>query len=94
MSGLLGAGAAYQAMHECDVLVLLGTDFPYAAFMPTGPKIVQVDIRSEHLGRRARLELGLCGDEQLGNDGGYAAKVTGAGMAVEALAERRKVDEC
>ena len=62
MSGLLGAGAAYQAMHECDVLVLLGTDFPYAAFMPTGPKIVQVDIRSEHLGRRARLELGLCGD--------------------------------
>jgi pyruvate dehydrogenase (quinone) len=62
MSGLLGAGAAYQAMHECDVLVLLGTDFPYDEFMPTGPKIAQVDIRSEHLGRRSRLELGLCGD--------------------------------
>jgi len=62
MSGLLGAGAAYQAMHECDVLVLLGTDFPYGEFMPTGPKIAQVDIRSEHLGRRSRLDLGLCGD--------------------------------
>jgi pyruvate dehydrogenase (quinone) len=62
MSGLLGAGAAYQAMHECDVLVLLGTDFPYDEFMPTRPKVAQVDIQSEHLGRRSRLDLGLCGD--------------------------------
>jgi len=62
MSGLLGAGAAYQAMHECDVLVLLGTDFPYDEFMPTRPKVAQVDIQSEHLGRRSRLDVGLCGD--------------------------------
>jgi pyruvate dehydrogenase (quinone) len=62
MSGLLGWGAAYQAMHECDVLLLLGTDFPYESFMPTAPKIVQIDLRAERLGRRSKLDLGLCGD--------------------------------
>ena len=62
MSGLLGWGAAYHAMHECDVLLLLGTDFPYESFMPTTPKIVQIDIRAERLGRRSKLDLGLCGD--------------------------------
>jgi pyruvate dehydrogenase (quinone) len=62
MSGLLGWGAAYKAMHDCDALLLLGTDFPYESFMPTGPKIAQVDIRAERLGRRSKLDLGLCGD--------------------------------
>jgi pyruvate dehydrogenase (quinone) len=62
MSGLLGWGAAYDAMHQCDVLLLLGTDFPYESFMPSAPKIVQLDIRAERLGRRAKLDLGLCGD--------------------------------
>jgi pyruvate dehydrogenase (quinone) len=62
MTGLLGWGAAYKAMHGCDVLVLLGTDFPYETFMPTNPKIAQVDIQAERLGRRSKLDLGLCGD--------------------------------
>jgi pyruvate dehydrogenase (quinone) len=62
MTGLLGWGAAYQAMHGCEVLVLLGTDFPYESFMPADPKIAQVDIRAERLGRRSKLDLGLCGD--------------------------------
>jgi pyruvate dehydrogenase (quinone) len=62
MSGLLGWGAAYKAMHDCDALLLLGTDFPYESFMPTAPKIAQVDIRAERIGRRSKLDLGLCGD--------------------------------
>jgi len=62
LTGLLGIPSAYQAMHECELLVLLGTDFPYTPFMPTKNKIVQVDIKPENLGRRAKLELGLCGD--------------------------------
>lgn len=40
MSGLLGYGAAYEATHECDLLILLGTDFPYNAFLPDDVKIV------------------------------------------------------
>ncbi len=62
MSGLLGFGAAYEAMHECDLLILLGTDFPYPNFYPGKCRIVQVDIRPEHLGRRSRIDLGIVGD--------------------------------
>jgi len=43
-------------------LLLLGTDFPYDQFLPTKPKIVQVDVRVDHLGRRSKLDLGLWGD--------------------------------
>ena len=62
MSGLLGFGSAYQAMHECDVLLLLGTNFPYDNFLPAKPTIIQVDLRVEQLGRRSKVDVALCGD--------------------------------
>jgi pyruvate dehydrogenase (quinone) len=64
MTGLIGFSSGYYAMFDCDVLLLLGTDFPYRQFYPQGPavRIAQVDIRPENLGRRAALELGLVGD--------------------------------
>lgn len=61
MTGLLGLPSAYHSMHEADVIVLLGTDFPYAPFMPVNKTIIQIDEKPERLGRRAKLELGLCG---------------------------------
>jgi pyruvate dehydrogenase (quinone) len=62
MTGLLGYGGAYKAMHDCDLLLLLGTDFPYEAFLPSNVAIAQVDLRPERLGAHSRLDLGLCGD--------------------------------
>ncbi|WP_042720258.1 thiamine pyrophosphate-dependent enzyme [Flavobacterium sp. B17] len=62
LTGLLGLPSAYHAMHEADLLILLGTDFPYEKFMPVKNKIVQIDESPERLGRRAKLELGLAGD--------------------------------
>ena len=62
LTGLLGIPSAYHSMHECELLVLLGTDFPYTPFMPVQNKIAQIDIKPENLGRRAKLDLGLCGD--------------------------------
>lgn len=62
MTGLLGMPSGYYSMHEAEVLLLLGTDFPYEAFMPQHNTIVQVDINPNRLGRRARLKMGLCGD--------------------------------
>lgn len=62
MTGLLGWGDAYHAMHKADLLILWGTDFPYQSFIPTNSRIVQIDKRGEHLGRRCRLDLGICGD--------------------------------
>ncbi len=61
MTGLLGWGGFQKALDRCDVLIMLGTDFPYADFIPTHPKIVQIDSDPTHLGRRVPLTLGLCG---------------------------------
>jgi len=62
MTGLLGFSSGYLAMMNCDVLLMLGTDFPYQQFFPKGATIVQIDLRGEQLGRRTRLDLGLVGD--------------------------------
>lgn len=62
MTGLLGMPSGYSSMQEADLLILLGTDFPYAGFMPDHNKIVQIDIKPNRLGRRAKLTMGLCGD--------------------------------
>jgi pyruvate dehydrogenase (quinone) len=62
MTGLIGFRSGHDAMQGCDLLVMLGTDFPYKQFYPTGAKVVQVDLRPENLGRRTRIDLGLVGD--------------------------------
>src|SRR6201988_4322994 len=62
MTGFIGFSSGYAAMHACDMLLMLGTDFPYKQFLPTAARIAQVDIRPENLGRRCKLELGLVGD--------------------------------
>ena len=62
MSGLLGFSSGYRAMEHCDLLLMLGTDFPYRQFFPEKATIIQVDIRGEQLGRRTPIDLGLVGD--------------------------------
>jgi len=62
MTGLLGFSSGYHAMMACDLLLMLGTDFPYRNFYPEKAKVVQIDLRGEQLGRRARVNLGLVGD--------------------------------
>ena len=62
MTGLLGLPSAFHAMHEADVLLLLGTDFPYVNFMPGKNTIIQIDSHAERLGRRAKVDHGFRGD--------------------------------
>src|ERR1700684_817101 len=62
MTGFIGFSSGYAAMHACDVLLMLGTDFPYKQFLPDDARIAQVDIRPENLGRRCKLDLRLVGD--------------------------------
>jgi pyruvate dehydrogenase (quinone) len=64
MTGLIGVSSGYYAMLDCDVLLLLGTDFPYRQFYPDGKnaRVVQIDIRGEQLGRRTGIDLGVIGD--------------------------------
>lgn len=61
MTGLLGFSSGYRAMMQCDVLLALGTDFPYTQFYPEKAKKIQVDVRGEQIGRRAVVDVGLIG---------------------------------
>ncbi len=62
LTGLLGFSSGYHALMHADVVLMLGTDFPYRAFYPEKAKIIQVDIRGEQLGRRTKVDLGLVGN--------------------------------
>jgi pyruvate dehydrogenase (quinone) len=62
MTGLLGFSSGYHAMMNCDVLLMLGTDFPYQQFYPKNAKIIQLDRLGEQIGRRTPVELGLIGN--------------------------------
>ena len=62
MTGLLGFSSGYFAMMNCDVLVMLGTDFPYQPFFPKDAIIVQIDLRGEQIGRRSKVDFGFVGD--------------------------------
>ncbi|KQQ03575.1 MULTISPECIES: ubiquinone-dependent pyruvate dehydrogenase [unclassified Rathayibacter] len=61
MTGLLGFTSGYRAMEDADVVLMLGTDFPYEQFYPAGAKHIQVDIRGEQLGKRHPVDIGLVG---------------------------------
>ncbi|MFD8023476.1 thiamine pyrophosphate-dependent enzyme [Streptomyces lavendulae] len=61
-TGLIGNPAAAHALDSGDVLLMLGTDFPYREWYPKDAKVVQVDVREDHLGRRTPVDVGLAGD--------------------------------
>lgn len=62
MTGLIGFSSGYDAMMACDMLLMLGTDFPYRQFFPTRAKVAQIDLRPENLGRRTPIDIGIVGD--------------------------------
>ncbi|MGO9358796.1 MAG: ubiquinone-dependent pyruvate dehydrogenase, partial [Xanthobacteraceae bacterium] len=64
MTGLIGFSSGYYAMLDCDVLLVLGADFPYRQFYPNDAKvrIAQVDIRVEQIGRRCATDAAIVGD--------------------------------
>ncbi|MEO7768166.1 MAG: thiamine pyrophosphate-dependent enzyme [Ferruginibacter sp.] len=62
LNGLLGNKSGFEAMHKADLLIMLGTDFPYSEFLPEKCKIIQIDTKPERLGRRGKVDYGYCGD--------------------------------
>ena len=51
--GMIGTKADYKAIMDCDLLLMLGTDYPYSVFLPPKGAVIQVDERARVLGRRA-----------------------------------------
>src|SRR6266853_1585214 len=62
MTVLLGFSSGYHAMMNCDVLLMIGTDFPYQQFFPKDATVIQIDVRGEQLGRRTKVDHGFIGD--------------------------------
>ncbi len=62
LTGLIGNPSGYKAVMDCDLLLMLGTDFPYTDFLPYDTKTIQIDIRPENIGNRSPVTLGLHGD--------------------------------
>jgi pyruvate dehydrogenase (quinone) len=60
-SGLIGNPAATRAFDGGDLLLLIGTDFPYREWYPKGKTVIQIDARAEQIGRRVDVDLGLVG---------------------------------
>jgi len=59
--GMIGSKAVYNAVMHCDLLMMLGTDYPYSEFLPRKGSVIQVDDRARVLGRRAPTALGVVG---------------------------------
>jgi pyruvate dehydrogenase (quinone) len=59
--GMIGTKADYKAVMNCDLFLMLGTDYPYSEFLPRKCVVIQVDERARVLGRRAPTELGVIG---------------------------------
>jgi pyruvate dehydrogenase (quinone) len=96
MTGLLGYGGAYEAIHNAELLLLLGTDFPFSEFLPgDSVKKVQVDKNPKHIGRRTHVDFGLVGDIKATVTAllGSVAEKTNAAFLNKYLAETKSFDE-
>jgi pyruvate dehydrogenase (quinone) len=64
-TGMIGNPAAHKMLEVAELLLMVGTDFPYVDWYPTGKVVVQIDMRGEHIGRRTSVDVGVVGDAQL-----------------------------
>jgi len=59
--GMLGGAPAVKAMDRCDLLIMVGTDFPYRDFYPEGARVLQIDLQPTRIGKRHPVDIGLVG---------------------------------
>lgn len=62
--GLIGSKAGYEAIHNCEVLIMIGTDYPYTNFLPAKAKVIQIDERAEAIGRRVPVVQAIVGSSR------------------------------
>jgi pyruvate dehydrogenase (quinone) len=59
--GMIGTKPVYSAAQHCDLLLMVGTDYPYSNFLPGKGTVIQIDERAQVLGRRTPTVLGVTG---------------------------------
>ncbi|MTT31348.1 pyruvate oxidase [Terrilactibacillus sp. BCM23-1] len=60
--GKIGTKPAYEAMKNSDLLIMVGTDYPYSAYLPDQAKGIQIDINPVKMGKRFSIDVGIVGD--------------------------------
>ncbi|MBN8192154.1 pyruvate oxidase [Bacillus sp. NTK074B] len=63
--GQIGTKPAYEAMEEADLLIMIGTSFPYRDFLPDDTPAVQIDADPTQIGKRYPVSVGIVGDSNL-----------------------------
>lgn len=64
--GMLGTKPSWELMDNCDTLLMIGSGFPYAEYLPEPGKArgVQIDVDGSMLSLRYPMEVNLLGDSQ------------------------------
>ena len=62
--GLIGSKAGYDSVHDCDLLVMIGSDYPYVEFLPQKAKVIQIDERAHAIGRRLPVAQAIVGSSR------------------------------
>src|SRR5207248_2453394 len=60
--GLVGTRPSEEAMEGCDTLLMVGTNFPYTAYLPEKARVVQIEVDPVRAGARIPTEVPLVGD--------------------------------
>lgn len=63
--GQIGTKPSYEAMMEADLIILIGTSFPYRSFLPDSTKALQIEIDPRKIGNFYPITEGLCGDSKI-----------------------------
>jgi thiamine pyrophosphate-dependent acetolactate synthase large subunit-like protein len=93
--GMIGTKPVYNAVMHCDLLLMVGSDYPYSNFLPTHGVVVQIDERAQVLGRRAPTSFGAVGSARptLKLLLGRVASKSDTTFRDEVTKERQKWDE-
>jgi pyruvate dehydrogenase (quinone) len=62
--GLIGSKAGYDAVHGCDLLIMIGSDYPYSEFLPRKAQVIQIDERASAIGRRLPVAQAIVGSSK------------------------------
>jgi pyruvate dehydrogenase (quinone) len=59
--GLIGSKAGYDVIHACELLLMIGSDYPYTEFLPQKAQVIQIDERAFAIGRRLPVAQAIVG---------------------------------
>ncbi|NLY20894.1 MAG: pyruvate oxidase [Tissierellia bacterium] len=60
--GRLGTKSAFDVMENTDLILFIGTNFPFARYWSEDIKVIQVNNEIDDIGKQIRVDLGIVGD--------------------------------